>query len=858
MLWNDYLDRQLSQETVLDNLLISVHGKESVRAPEIIKASILISDKMIGAGRKNMIVFPEQKSSAFLYVLLITLFNISEGRIKKEYNPYSFVKGEKLGFRNSVVEFDRIDIDGNDRVERIFVSTANGIVFGMPLEIAPFLQRKQTKRLSKYESFKKEYNHFKTEQLLTSSKAFIQDLSDYKTHLETSSVFVAPILTSKGRFLETSIDGKRISDFLLLAQADPSGNIGNMTSGQLAGAPAIVLCQDLYIVNEALGVGLITNTVFAEASQNSIENQLDALDDLIRQEIPIVLLADQISYSDYSSLESRGFHIWTWNENTITPTLYSKTESDIDIKARNAALKRTAFIELSCPEISVAILLLNKNKRSIEDKSAAIIQVYQDLFEIALMILRTIMPLGNIIFINEALKKCKSILIDEEPYISVEMFSELMEVVENIAEICGNGNNLPKAATINSLLLGMNNRPVTIIIPQNTSKNDIEQHLSRIINRMDAGIKVVYPGEYHMQTESIDSHTIVSGWFNRSTMNKIINANIAPEVTTLLYECEKQWKNGYLKSSSEASKRINTFNADVLGLIEGSKDVKFEREIMPYSALDSEFQENDEVEEIELTLRQSKYRRFISPISENSVEANPVSFVGDLMAFYRAGHSLLIATKLINEDYENIEEVKPSELDVGDFVIEREVQRDLIRDIADIILKNSGYLNVRTTARKWKEALEVELTFSDEDVIFEKLKANGCNRCRATVRKWLFDNGVIKPQSKEDVIAIARSTDDPVLLEMVDEVFEAGMTIKSAHIQAGHYLAEKLKSNLATALAAFGNIDGFNVWQPIELDIEDIGRIKILKVIDVGETVFVDATITNRLIDTNRIIAQGD
>lgn len=217
----------------------------------------------------------------------------------------------------------------------------------------------------------------------------------------------------------------------------------------------------------------------------------------------------------------------------------------------------------------------------------------------------------------------------------------------------------------------------------------------------------------------------------------------------------------------------------------------------------------------------------------------------------------MIATKLINEDYENIEEVKPSELDVGDFVIEREVQRDLIRDIADIILKNSGYLNVRTTARKWKEALEVEFTFSGENVIFERLKANGCNRCRATVRKWLFDNGIIMPQSKEDLIAIAISTDDPVLLEMVDGVFEAGKIIKSAHIQAGHFLAEKLKSNLATALAAFGNIDGFNVWQPIELDIEDIGRIKILKVIDVGKSVFVDAVNTNRLINTNRIVAQG-
>jgi hypothetical protein len=385
----------------------------------------------------------------------------------------------------------------------------------------------------------------------------------------------------------------------------------------------------------------------------------------------------------------------------------------------------------------------------------------------------------------------------------------------------------------------------------------MELHLKNSFQRMGVEIKVVHPGEYQMQAELVDSRTIVSGWLNRSAMDKILNAHITPEVTTLLYECEKRWKNGYIKNKAETSKRIKSFNACVIGSIADSPFAEFKSDIFPSSDSDIGHQEIDEVEEIELTLRQSKYRRFISPIAENSVEARPVSFVGDLMAFYRAGRTLLTSTKLINEDYKNIEEIKPSELDVGDFVIEREAQRDLIRDIADIILKNSGYHSVRTTARKWKEALEVELTFSDEEVIFEKLKANGCNRCRATVRKWLFDNGVIKPQSKEDVIAIARSTDDPVLLEMVDEVFEAGKTIKSAHIQAGHFLAEKLKSNLATALAAFGNIDGFNVWQPIELDIEDIGRIKILKVIDVGESVFVDAANTNRLIDTNRIVAQG-
>ena len=48
---------------------------------------------------------------------------------------------------------------------------------------------------------------------------------------------------------------------------------------------------------------------------------------------------------------------------------------------------------------------------------------------------------------------------------------------------------------------------------------------------------------------------------------------------------------------------------------------------------------------------------------------------------------------------------------------------------------------------------------------------------------------------------------------------------------------------------SYNQIDPFNFWEPIEMEIEGIGTIKVLKVIDVGNAVMVDVADTNRLID---------
>ena len=83
----------------------------------------------------------------------------------------------------------------------------------------------------------------------------------------------------------------------------------------------------------------------------------------------------------------------------------------------------------------------------------------------------------------------------------------------------------------------------------------------------------------------------------------------------------------------------------------------------------------------------------------------------------------------------------------------------------------------------------------------------------------------------------------------MEEIFEAATIVRAAHIQAGRMLSDMLKVKLAKELKRYGKIDPFNFWEPIEINVDDIGTAKILKIIDVGSTVQVDSSDTNRLIE---------
>jgi|GEM_PF-1783287 len=59
----------------------------------------------------------------------------------------------------------------------------------------------------------------------------------------------------------------------------------------------------------------------------------------------------------------------------------------------------------------------------------------------------------------------------------------------------------------------------------------------------------------------------------------------------------------------------------------------------------------------------------------------------------------------------------------------------------------------------------------------------------------------------------------------------------------------QLRKRVGEALKEYGNVDPFNIWEPIIMQVEGIGTVRVLKIIDIGSPVVVDIADTNRLID---------
>ena len=195
-------------------------------------------------------------------------------------------------------------------------------------------------------------------------------------------------------------------------------------------------------------------------------------------------------------------------------------------------------------------------------------------------------------------------------------------------------------------------------------------------------------------------------------------------------------------------------------------------------------------------------------------------------------------------DADKIDAVLPEQLKMGDFVVVRETAKDLIREMADVILARSGKSGLREMAGKWKEALKIETLFYSDDEIYQHLQGAGCTKGYQAVR-----GDVIAPQSRQDLEHIASATGSGVLKELLDQIYDAAQTVRSAHIQAGKVLSMHLKSRIVESLKECEDIDPFNIWEPIEMQVEGIGTVRILKIIDIGAPVTVDIADTNRLID---------
>lgn len=859
MEWQHYVSQLLANTAKFDGINLSLDDSETVlEVPPIIKASILMLDKMLEhQGPFNILVFPERIQSIFIFTIVKLLYNISEGRIDHGYDPSSFKKGDRLRFEGTVVEFDSIE-EGNDG-SRMKIHLAEGLTVSAPVEFFPLFQHTYTKKkLSTNKQFvEARKSAAKKLEQMSSDQKYVKLLADHKTHMESSIVNMTSIINAKQLINGCKLCGQSIKDAVLIGQADFEGNVKNIGTGQLGGIPAIVLASDLYAISELAGKGHPIQSIIIDGSNaNALSSQLPELDKLLRCGVPITCVTDVVNSFDLQPFLERGFNLWRWDETSITDKLYDVSPLSSDRKTKYCAKRKVDYIVTDGNEISTAIRLLYTHRKESQAASAQMLKLFDKLFSLAFIALHETVPFDSneCIQTRESLEVCDQLLSAEKPYLPPATYDDYKSIIDYMKEVFSHGYVLPKHEALANRLLSAGLRKVALVVPERSEKSRIQRYWQKWC--ADVGlmtqIEVLYPAEYYNAACDKFSATIVVGWLKRAIMRKTLYSFITQTYIVLLYDYEKRWKN-YDSSkwnaalNSEANRKVveKSFTSDGLS-VSSSRFVSAAHEA-------PEIPETDELAEIETVLRENKYRQYVAgggkKTESETVEAIPVNYVGGYLAFYRTGHKIISASNIIENDADKIETKYPTELKMGDFVVVREVDRDLVKEMADIILERSQMADKRSIASKWKEALEIESLFYSPEQIYEHLQHAGCTRSFAAVRSWIMDEDMIAPQSKQDLESIAAITENDVLKEMMDQVYNAGQIVKTAHMQAGRTLSLLLRNRVVEALKDYGDIDPFNIWEPIEMTVDGIGMVRILKIIDIGAPIVVDITDTNRLID---------
>ena len=849
--WSDYLKSVISSDTVMDRFTLSSR-EGTMHISPIVKASILMLEDMMAAqGNHNVFVFPEIDHALKEFLISKVIFDITAGKIQMSYDPQRFRKGQALKYKGCTVEFDRIET-GKDDLTRIFIKFSDGMLYGVPITFAPYFQISDSKQLSTYKRFKTKYSATDAKAAFENpalAKSFIDVLENHKTHLNGSVFFVSPVKYSREFLSSAQINGRALPEILYMAQCNGDGEISNLSSGQLSGNPAIIIASDLYAVQNSISKGITPQSIIVDVSQpNSVDKQLDVFDTLGRSGLPIVCVTDTANSFELTALAERHYNIWRWDSDSITSSVISSETSTSNNRVRNCAGHSIEYRSIEDTLISKAVLLLYGQKNAIEEQRPKVIAVYERLFSLAFLMLRNVTPVD--VSTQESytllLRSCIEDIEFEKRFISTELYQDLLNAAEALLPVVRNSYKNTKYEEICNLVLSDKYRSLCIVIPEKLDRLKYQEYWENL--GFPCEISVMYPMEYQEHLDRGFDLVVVVGWLGNKVMRHIIYGFLSRKYLVLTYPCEEKWRRAHTRSWKRALN--NSGNGDVIkkSFSKGKNQISTSR--FEHSEPEEPIiQEADELDDIELVIKSTRYRQFSGGSkTAEVVDAYPVSFVGGYLAFYRSGHKALVATDIIMNNGDKITSKLPEKLIIGDFIVIRESGRDMVRVIADLILERAGKSELRKLSSKWREALSVEALFSSVEEIYEKLRSNGCNKDYTTVRNWMTNDELIQPGDKEDLLCIATATGDQVLKEKLEEIYEAGREVRSAHIHAGRILSNRLRQKIGEYIQELGEIDAFNVWDPITLQIDEIGQVKILKVIDVSSVIPVDIGNTNRLL----------
>ncbi|MBP8745141.1 MAG: DrmE family protein [Syntrophorhabdus sp.] len=853
MSWNIIRNRCSTDCSFLDRISVDNYGTTIARdrLHPIIQLSSFFAIKTMQRTDHNrlVILFPNRFDSAVWVSSLCTLEMMRRYFKSNLSEDISYRRGQKLLLDRCVLEFiEESEFEG----KRLFRVKCSDGSFGIPLDRKLIFQPSDTKRpLSPIRKVNEAYfacekNDSPLDNILGIES--YDNLSLFRDNL----ILISKIGTTESSIANNRINGTRLIDLFMWGRLDSHGEPTRLKAGQIAADPTCLVASDLFGASRFMEAKPDTTRGVILDGARAFVNHLQILDDeVLKNGVATVVVADLDDVESLPHLAERGFKIWQWNkQNIISSGLINSTPRASPFYRLNSSLtnySRGVVDAVEC--VSSDLSMAYEDIKALGKKVAEVDQL-KDPYR---QLVSTFLRLSRVVRIpdHDWIAAMMERIHDHENRFLQGWLWAGKDVIDLVGSACSHllsyleglkrGDN-SKLSWLTSWLNETQTVPlaVYIIVPNMEDVSMTRDFFGDVCAPRHPRARFLSISD-RASIEDTDGtgHVILCGWMGHKKMLAFLQAHAFSNTTLLLYPFERDWyaqAQYHWDRRSQYPIRPGDFSP-VFGLPVTDLQA-IGHEPKPTAPTHVEVSGFDIID-FELRTESYGYDGYtrIRP-GEDTVEARLVLFAHERFSFITENHRLPVVNDIISGRvlHGDIPRKRIEELTTGDYVIFRESDRDIIREIADRGLEAKGLGSLTRIAGLWRQALirKYEEEGKDVDLIILLLAEEGCKRTRHTIESWLFDDDTIGPKYEADLEAIARTTRDATLAGNTDKVKEAIKTVRGAHLQAAAFLTKKLDT-LLTKIIGGQEHTTFLTGDFAELDLDEYGTVSILRIEDVGK-----------------------
>ncbi len=805
----------------------------------------------------TLLIVPETGPIGILLGFVYTLGLAHEAGVRK-LSEKSFQIGQKvLVDYEAVAEFDGFE-DLNGR--RLFwlkkYKTSRGITTGLrtswPIDDLHRLVPVDRDRVVRGEIERSARNQL-TE--LSGLSYLFNGPNKADIHAISKQVIVVMPTTLAADFCSnTRLYGQAIKDVVPIGQIAADGEMAVQWSTRFGTQnPVLLFVSDLDIAcsyvqdhREA-----IAHVIVDVAGRNKEKHS--SIKRLSRLRVPCLFIISERVENEIELAKHNELNVWEWDANDLealvwpelTDAMKTGSITKFESRLRATSTARPTIEKISFPIVSETYrsfcslrrLAKRRGMNSLPELDTIVAEAFFGFTH--LLRCATILDDGSPVVagVNDRLQKIdkliasSSFLTENERASAVSVTACIREFLKKLLE------HNPKAAALCTILSQYPS--ADIMCPDARLLTDLQVALRGHPNRISASLS---------SDDTLSNGLVLTGWFKHSRMSSMLSPPIADPLVLLFYDLECRWHQQFIDQRQKIRQSRASLNgrSAIFPSLSGWK--KPHPPDGRQEEVDFELDDYGRVQnEIDDGFRMRVLDQVCAGVADADVKARMIVFAGGYFGLFTDNYKLNVVTHLLNgsvaadDEKMSVRLAAAKELRIGDQVVFRPKSRDLIREVADTLLKPGQ----RETAALWQAALRsyIKKHGLADEVVCRKLQASGCKAGYPAISNWINDDGMIAPQRYEtDVRVIAAITGDAALSSNIDAVINAIKEVRSAHQQlAPRVIAKQIRHSAAKIVR-----DEQADQSVVNLD-DDLVLVRVVET--ASELIPINYTSANRLIE---------